>query len=60
MGIRADRTVTIEAERALVALGYRPIEAARVVGSVRTESLSSEEIVRAALQRIGRQTETSP
>jgi Holliday junction DNA helicase RuvA len=59
-GIHADRTVTIEAERALVALGYRPTEAARVVGSVRTESLSSEQIVRAALQRIGRQTETSP
>lgn len=56
----ADRTVTIEAERALVALGYRPTEAARVVGSVHTESLSSEEVVRAALQRIGRQTEASP
>ena len=55
----ADRVVVVEAERALVALGYRPNEAARVVDSVSTETLSTEEIVRAALQRIARQTEVS-
>ncbi len=55
----ADRTVTNEAQRALVSLGYKPTEAARVVDSVHTDTLSTEEIVRAALQRIARQTETS-
>ena len=55
----ADRVVVVEAERALVALGYRPNEAARVVDSVSTETLSTEEIVIAALQRIARQTEVS-
>ncbi|MCZ6657302.1 MAG: Holliday junction branch migration protein RuvA [Gammaproteobacteria bacterium] len=55
----ADRTVAIEARRALVSLGYKPADAARVVDSVHTDTLSTEEIVRAALQRIARQTETS-
>ena len=55
----ADRTVTNEAQRALVSLGYKPTEAARVVDSVHTDTLSTEEIVRAALQRIARQTEPS-
>ncbi len=55
----ADRTVINEAQRALVSLGYKHTDAARVVDSVHTDTLSTEEIVRAALQRIARQTETS-
>jgi len=58
--INAGRTrsqVAIEAEQALVALGYRPAEAQRVVSSVEVEAASTEEIVRAALRRIAQQKE---
>jgi Holliday junction DNA helicase RuvA len=51
-----------EAERALVALGYKPAEAARVVASVRDEleqTGSTMDVVRAALKRIARQAEAS-
>jgi Holliday junction DNA helicase RuvA len=51
-----------EAERALVALGYKPAEAARVVASVRDEleqAGSTMDVVRAALKRIARQAEAS-
>ena len=40
-----------EAERALVALGYKAGEAARAAGSVEGEGLSPEQIVREALRR---------
>jgi Holliday junction DNA helicase RuvA len=49
----------IEAEQALVALGYRPTEAQRVVSSVETEAATTEEIVRAALKRIAQQQEVA-
>jgi len=39
-----------EAVSALVALGYRPVDASRMVRAVETEDLSTEEIIRAALQ----------
>lgn len=40
-----------DAVSALVALGYKPPEASRLVSGVDTEGLSSEEIIRAALKR---------
>ena len=40
-----------EAERALVALGYKPGEAARAIDGVAGEGLSTEQIVREALRR---------
>lgn len=49
-----------EAERALVSLGYRPVEAARLVASIKDEADTAEELVRAALRRVARQTETAP
>lgn len=55
---RSSNRVAIEAEQALVALGYRPSEAQRVVSSVEIEAASTEQIVRAALKRIAQQTET--
>jgi len=39
-----------EAVSALVALGYKPADASRMVRGVDTEDLSTEEIIRAALQ----------
>jgi Holliday junction DNA helicase RuvA len=39
-----------EAVSALVALGYRPGEAERMVRAVETPELSSEELIRAALK----------
>ncbi len=39
-----------EAADALIALGYKPQEAGRMVRSVKAEGLSSEEIIRAALK----------
>ena len=40
-----------DAVSALVALGYKPPEASRMVGGVETEGRNSEEIIRAALQK---------
>ncbi|VAX08019.1 Holliday junction ATP-dependent DNA helicase RuvA [hydrothermal vent metagenome] len=50
-----ERTVNPEAEAvdALVALGYKPAEASRMVRSVKTEGLASEDIIRAALKAAG-------
>lgn len=48
-----------EAERALISLGYRPPEAARLVDSIRGEGDSAEELVRAALKRVARQAEAA-
>jgi len=52
----SDRLITpaadpgAEAADALIALGYKPQEASRMVRSVKAEGLSSEEIIRAALK----------
>ncbi|MEN8214028.1 MAG: Holliday junction branch migration protein RuvA [Pseudomonadota bacterium] len=43
---------TSEAVSALVALGYKPAEAGRMVKAVEAEGLSSEELIRAALQSL--------
>ena len=39
-----------EAHEALVALGYKPADATRLLKSVEAEDLPTEEIIRAALQ----------
>jgi Holliday junction DNA helicase RuvA len=41
-----------EAEGALVALGYRPAEAARMVSAVLEDGLSTEEVLRRALRGV--------
>lgn len=41
-----------DAVEALMALGYKPLEAGRMVRAVQTEDLSSEEIIRAALKGV--------
>lgn len=56
----ADMTAGLEAERALVALGYRPAEAARAIDRLRDEHQSAEELVRAALRQLARSAETAP
>jgi holliday junction DNA helicase RuvA len=43
-----------EASNALVALGYKPAEAVRLLESVTDRALSTEELIRAALQKAGR------
>ena len=48
-----------EAERALVALGYKAGEAARAVESVEGEGLSPEQVVREALKRFARPERTA-
>ena len=45
-----------EATSALVALGYRPADASRMVKSVDAEGLTSEQIIRAALQAVARKS----
>jgi Holliday junction DNA helicase RuvA len=51
-------TASQEAEGALVSLGYRPAEAARLVAEVRGEGDTAEALVRAALRRVARQSES--
>jgi len=49
-----------EAERALVALGYRPQDASRAIAGVREAGDDAEALVRAALRRLALQQETVP
>jgi Holliday junction DNA helicase RuvA len=49
-----------EAERALVALGYRPAEATRMISQFKDERMNTEELVRAALRQLARSVETAP
>lgn len=56
---RSANRVALEAEQALVALGYRPGEAQRVVSSVESTAATTEDIVRAALKRLAQQTEVA-
>lgn len=56
----AGLTAGLEAERALVALGYRPAEAARAIERFRDEHATAEELVRAALRQLARSTEVAP
>lgn len=55
----SDSRALIEAEGALISLGYRPAEAARLVQSVRAEGESAEALVRAALRQAARQAEAA-
>jgi Holliday junction DNA helicase RuvA len=50
---RADDAL-LEAESALIALGYKPQEAARMIAAVKIEGASSEELIRAALKSVVR------
>ncbi len=49
------RAAAAEAEQALVSLGYRPPEAARLVGAVKDDGATAEALVRAALKRVAQQ-----
>ena len=53
----ADGQAAGEAEDALVALGYRPAEAARMIAGVKEASASTEDMVRAALRLAARHAE---
>jgi Holliday junction DNA helicase RuvA len=44
--------VVEEAESALIALGYRPVEASRAVADAFEEGRSTEEVVRLALKKM--------
>lgn len=55
----SDSRALTEAEGALVSLGYRPAEAARLVQSVRAEGETAEALVRAALRQAARQAEAA-
>jgi Holliday junction DNA helicase RuvA len=54
---RSPDRAAFEAEQALIALGYKPGEARRVVAGVDIEATTTEQIVRAALKRIAQQAE---
>ena len=45
-------TPVSEAVSALISLGYKPVEASRMVRAVESDGLGSEEIIRAALQSL--------
>ena len=49
---RTTRVEITEAESALIALGYKPQEAARAIAALETDGLKSEEIIRQALRRM--------
>ncbi len=49
------RKVIEEAEKALIALGYRPAEASRAIGSAYIQGNSTEDVVRNALRRMAGQ-----
>lgn len=47
---RGDNEQLLEAESALIALGYKPQEATRMIAAVKKDNASSEELIRAALK----------
>jgi holliday junction DNA helicase RuvA len=51
----ATRQIIEEAERALIALGYRPAEASRAIGNAYVQGHSTEDVVRSALKRMAGQ-----
>jgi Holliday junction DNA helicase RuvA len=57
---RLERAAAAEAEGALIALGYRPAEAARTIGLFLDQALTTEELVRAALKQLARSVEAAP
>lgn len=54
-GGKAERAVLEEAESALLGLGYKPAEAARLVAAVDNAGLDSAELIRQALKAAARQ-----
>ncbi|MGB3620021.1 Holliday junction branch migration protein RuvA [Ketobacter sp. MCCC 1A13808] len=50
--IRTPRVEITDAESALIALGYKPQEAAKAIAALETEGLKSEDIIRQALKRM--------
>ncbi len=48
----AEGTAVADAVSALIALGYKPVDASRMVRGVETGDLASEEIIRKALQTV--------
>lgn len=48
----SSRSITAEAESALIALGYKPQEASRAVAKVAADADSSEELIRLALKNM--------
>jgi len=53
-GVGVAASASDEAQDALVALGYKPAEAQRLIRSVSAEGKSTEEVIRAALQAAAR------
>lgn len=51
-GKRSARHEISEAESALIALGYKPQEAARAIAALNTDGLKSEEIIKQALRNM--------
>ena len=49
---RSPRAEINDAESALIALGYKPTEAAKAIAAIDSEGLKSEEIIRQALKRM--------
>lgn len=51
-GKRTEKIEISEAESALIALGYRPQEAAKAIAALNTDGLRSEDIIRQALRNM--------
>lgn len=49
---RSARAEISDAESALIALGYKPTEAAKAIAAIDSEGMKSEEIIRQALKRM--------
>jgi len=51
-GMSVQASARRDAESALLALGYKTVEAARAIAAIRNDELSSEEMIRLALQNM--------
>ena len=52
-GMGFSNSITAEAESALIALGYKPQEAAKAIAAANNDSMtSSEQLIRAALKNM--------
>jgi Holliday junction DNA helicase RuvA len=52
--VEAEPDTTLEAESALIALGYKPAEATKLVAAVKDQTSSSEELIRLALKSLSK------
>jgi len=55
--LAGNREAVVEAESALVSLGYKPLEAHKAVDAIATEEFSVEQLVQAALKRAAKLAE---